>query len=101
MNMIERGRQFVESLRRLAGRSVWEWRQCPRCGSKRTIKNGSYIRRPWTLAGRQVVRVQRHLCHECGRSYSETSPYLVRGSWYAREVHRCAVDHWAHVGSSL
>jgi len=25
----------------------------------------------------------------------------VRGSWYAREVHRAAVDHWQHVGSSL
>ena len=101
MNMIERGRQFVQRLRGLAGRSVWEWRQCPRCGSEWTIKNGSYIRRPWTLAGRQVVRVQRHLCQECGKSYSETSPWLVRGSWYARDVHRCAVDHWVHVGSSF
>jgi len=26
---------------------------------------------------------------------------LVGGSWYAREVHRAAVDHWQHVGTSL
>ena len=27
--------------------------------------------------------------------------WLVRGSWYAREVHRSAVDHWVHIGSSF
>jgi hypothetical protein len=26
---------------------------------------------------------------------------LVRGSWYAREVQRCAIDHWQHVGTSV
>jgi len=45
--------------------------------------------------------VQRHLCHRCKATYSEHSALLVRGSWYGREVHRCAVDHWQHVGSSL
>ena len=35
-----------------------------------------------------------------GGRYSERSALLVRGSWYAREVHRCAIDHWQHVGSS-
>ena len=51
--------------------------------------------------GAEEVRIQRHLCYACGGSYSEASPFLVRGSWYAREVHRFAVDHWQHVGSSL
>jgi hypothetical protein len=66
-----------------------------------TIKNGSYQRRPWFLGGRETVRVQRHVCHSCRKSYSEQSALLVRGSWYAREVHRAAVDHWQHVGTSL
>ena len=25
----------------------------------------------------------------------------MRGSWYAREVHRSAIDHWQHLGTSL
>ena len=101
MNIIERGRRFVQSLRELASRSGWDWRRCPCCGGTVTHKNGTYVRRPWTLCGRQEVRVQRYLCHGCGRSYSERSPLLVQGSWYAREVHRCAIDHWQHVGSSF
>jgi hypothetical protein len=54
------------------------------------------------------VQVQRHVCHSCRKSYSEQSALLVRGrsqrppmGWYAREVHRAAVDHWQHVGTSL
>jgi transposase-like protein len=101
MNIIERGRAFLQSLRELAGRSAWDWKRCPQCGSTLTIKNGSYQRRPWFLARRETVRVQRHWCHACSRSYSEQSPLLVGGSWYAREVHRAAVDHWQHVGTSL
>lgn len=101
MNIIERGRAFVQSLHELASRSVWDWRGCPRCAGRVTHKNGSYVRRPWTLNGRQEVRVQRHLCGDCGRTYSERSPFLVRGSWYGREVHRYAIDHWQHIGSSL
>ena len=101
MNIIERGRRFVESLRELASRSVRDWRRCPRCGSTITRKNGTYTRHPWTFEGRQEVRVQRHLCHGCRRTYSDGSALLVPGSWYAREVHRCAIDHWQHVGSSL
>lgn len=66
-----------------------------------THKHGSYERHPWTLDGRQEVRVQRHLCHGCGHTYSEGSALLVRGSWYARAVHRCAIDHWQHLGSSF
>ena len=47
------------------------------------------------------MRVQRHHCEGCHRTYSETSALLVRGSWYAREVHRAAIDHWQHAGTSL
>jgi len=101
MNIIERGREFVQSLRELMQRTVWEWRRCPHCGSTLTHKNGSYTRRPWTFEGRQEVRVQRHCCEQCQRNYSERSALLVSGSWYAREVRRCAVDWWQHGGSSL
>jgi hypothetical protein len=45
--------------------------------------------------------VQRHRCQTCGQTYSEQSALLIRGSWYAREVHRSALDHWQHVGTSL
>jgi transposase-like protein len=103
MNIIERGRAFVQHLVELAGRSAWDWRRCPRCGGTDTVKNGGRKVHPWTLEGRHEVRIQRHLCHSCKekKSYSEESPFLVRGSWYARDVHRFAVDHWQHVGSSL
>ncbi len=103
MNIIERGKQFVQHLSELANRSAWDWRRCPRCGGTDTVKNGGRMVHPWTLEGRKEIRIQRHLCHSCKdkASYSEESPFLVRGSWYAREVHRFAVDHWQHVGSSL
>ena len=101
MNIIERGRSFVERLRGLAGRKEWERAKCPRCGSDRTHKHGYYPRRPWTLWGRQAVEIQRHKCNACGRTYSEEQPDLVRGSWYARHVHRCTVDQWLHVRTSL
>jgi len=101
MNIIEQGRRFVQWLRELAGRSARDWRVCPHCGNTMTWKNGSYLRHPWSLDGKLKVRVQRHKCYGCGRTYSEESPLLVRGSWYARDVHRFAIDHWQHVGSSL
>ena len=100
MNIVERGRAFLQGLRGLAGRTVWEWRRCPRCGETETCKWGSYQRRPWFLRGRQTVRVQRHRCHGCGRTYAEGSALLVRGGWYAREVRRSAIDHWQHLGTS-
>jgi transposase-like protein len=101
MNIIQRCHTFVDKLRALARRSAWEWRMCPRCGSTYTIKNGGYWRHPWTLSGRQSVRIQRHKCSACGRTYSEEQAWLVRGSWYARAVHRQAVDWWVHGRSSL
>ena len=101
MNIVERGRAFLQGLRGLAGRSVWEWRRCPHCGETETCKWGSYTRRPWFLSGRQTVQVQRHRCQGCGRTYSEGSALLVRGGWYAREVRRSAIDHWQHLGTSM
>jgi hypothetical protein len=53
------------------------------------------------LAGRQEVRVQRHRCRSCGRTYGEQSALLIRGSWYARDVQRCAIDYWQHLGTSV
>jgi transposase-like protein len=101
MNIIAHAQQFVQSLRELACRSAWDWRRCPRCGSTLTSCHGSYSRHPWFLDGRRAVRVQRHRCQACRRTYSERSPLLVAGSWYAREVHRLAIDHWQHAGTSL
>jgi transposase-like protein len=100
MNIIERGRAFLQGLRALAAKTAWDWRRCPYCGDTLTCKWGGYVRRPWTFAGRQTVRVQRHRCERCRRTYSEGSALLVRGSWYAREVHRCALGHWQHLGTS-
>jgi hypothetical protein len=101
MNIIERGRAFLQDLQALAARTVWEWRRCPSCGDTLTCRYGSYWRHPWYLSGRRRERVQRHWCHRCQRTYSEQSPWLVRGGWYAREVRRLAVDQWQHGGSSL
>lgn len=101
MNIIQRGQQFVQKLRDLARKSVWDWRRCPYCGGTETCNWGTYRRRPWTLEGRQELRVTRHWCRLCQRTYSEQSPWLIRRGWYARDVRRCAVDLWQHGGISL
>jgi len=101
MNIIERGKVFLQQLQELANRTVWDWKRCPHCSSQLTIKNGGYWRHPWGFEGRDCIRVQRHLCLACHHTYTETSPLLARGSWYYREVHRAAVDHWLHLGTSL
>lgn len=107
MNIRERGKAFLQRLRDLAGTTAWDWRRCPHCGGTVTRKWGFYPRAPWTLAGQQRLRVQRHRCESCSVAqghhvtYSEESPWLVRGSWYAREVHRFTLDHLQHVGSSV
>jgi hypothetical protein len=101
MNIVERAHAFRQWLWKMAGKTAWDWKRCPHCGGMLTIKWGFYKRRPWYLDGRRDVKVQRHRCHACKKSYAETSPWLKRGSWYAREVHRCAVDHWQHGGTSL
>jgi len=101
MNIVERGRAHLQFLIALAKRTVWDWKRCPNCNSTRTSCWGSYWRYPWFLGqGRREVRIQRHMCHQCGHAYSEQSALLVRRSWYAREVHRCAIDHWQHLGTS-
>jgi mutator family transposase len=101
MNIVERGRQFLQGLRDLATRSAWDWRRCPTCGDTLTQRWGTYRRDPWFLDGRKVVRVQRHWCTVCRGTYSEQSALLVRGGWYSREVRRCAIDHWQHLGGSV
>ncbi len=101
MNIIERGKTHLQSLYSLSKRTAWDWKRCPTCGSSHTCCWGGYKRHPWFLDGRHEVRVQRHLCHNCDGTYSEGSALLVRGSWYAREVQRSAVDHWQHLGTSL
>jgi hypothetical protein len=70
MHIIERGRAFLDSLRGLAAQTAWEWRRCPHCGGTHTQGWGSYPRHPWTLTGRQPVRVPRHWCVPCQRTYS-------------------------------
>jgi len=101
MNILERAAEFVQGLIDLDRRSAQAWRRCPRCSSQNTIRNGHYSRHPWSLRGRKEVTVQRHLCHDCGRSYSEEASGLVYKSWYARAVHRASVDLWMHGRSSL
>jgi hypothetical protein len=106
MNIIDKASAFVHSLEALAKKTAWDWRRCPKCGQDDTIRYGTYSVHPWFLDGRQEVVIQRHRCNVCSGSsgasgqgrkaftYSERSPYLVRGSWYAREVHRYSVDLW-------
>ena len=101
MNIITRGLVFLQYLVALSQRRAWDWRRCPQCGSLETCKWGHYTRHPWFLTGRRTVLVQRHRCNVCRKTYSEQSALLIRDSWYAREVHRNAIDHWQHVGTSL
>lgn len=101
MNIIERAKSFVESLRTLADRTPEGWRVCPYCGSRATIRNGSYRRRPWGEGGREQRRMQRHFCHGCGRTYTEEAADLVPLSRYTRAVHRKVIDLHQHLGSSL
>jgi transposase-like protein len=101
MNIIARGLVFLQYLVSLLQRKAWDWRCCPQCGSTNTCKWGHYTRQPWFLTGRREVLVQRHRCRACRKTYSEQSALLIRGSWYAREVHRSAIDYWQHVGTSL
>ena len=106
MNIIERASGFVKSLRELSKRTAWDWKRCPKCGESDTIRYGTYTSHPWFLDGRRAVVIQRHRCNRCSASgktftYSEQSAYLVRGSWYAREVHRYGIDLWQHGRSTL
>ena len=83
-------------------RSPWDRQRCPQCGRRLTIKH-------WQLhaPGRGFSRAARG-CGGCAmrvyagtQSYAEPAALLVRGSWYSREVRRCAVDHSVHGRLSL
>lgn len=106
MNIIDRAKAFAKSLQEVANRSAWDWRRCPKCNDTDTIRYGTYTCHPWFLNGRRAVVIQRHKCNRCSAegpacTYSEQSALLVRGSWYAREVHRLSIDFWQHGRSSL
>ena len=101
MNIVERAKAFVHSLEALAKKTAWDWRACPRCGQDDTIRYGHYTVHPWFLDGRREISIQRHYCQSCQKTYSERSPYLVRGRWYAREVHRYSIDLWQHGRGSI
>ena len=100
MNIVEQGRAFVQSLVSIASRTDWQWRRCPHCGSTVTGKWGGYKRHPWHLEGQREVVIPRHRCGACRRTYSEQPAQLRRRCWYAREVRRCAIDSWLHLGTS-
>lgn len=74
MNIVDRAQQFVHRLQSLARPSRWHGKTCPHCGSTVTVRNGTYARHPQTLRGRVTLRIQRHLCRDCGRSYAEQPP---------------------------
>lgn len=101
MNIVERASRFVQKLEEIARRGAEGWQQCPHCDSHHTIRNGSYPRRPWGLLGRRTVRVQRHKCHQCKRTYGEQTIWLAPKCWYTRSVQRAAIDGWMHGHSSL
>lgn len=101
MNIVERAREFVQGLARLAGRGAWDWHCCPRCGSSDTHRHGHYTRHPWGLGGRESLCVQRHLCRACGHTYGEESARVGRRRRYGRDVQRLSLDHWCHSGTSL
>jgi transposase-like protein len=101
VNIVEQGKAFVQRLVGLEAKGEREWRVCPRCGGKDTIKNGGRRVRRWMLDGRKGERIQRHWCWGCGRGYEEDSAERVRGSWYGRDVRRMVVDLWEHDGLSV
>lgn len=101
MSIVDRAAAFVHSLEALSMKTAWDWRRCPRCGRGETIRYGTYTVHPWFLDGRREIVIQRHNCRRCLKTYSESSPHLVCGSWYAREVHRYSVDLWQHGRTSL
>jgi transposase-like protein len=101
VNIVKQGGGFVQRLVGLKVKTEREWRECPRCGGRDTIRNGGRRVRPQTLEGRREERVQRHWCRTCRRVYEEESAERVRGSWYGRDVRRMVVDLWQHDGVSV
>jgi len=100
MTIMERGRGFLQWVRELAQRTPWDERRCPTCQGHDTWKHGSYRRRPWTLAGRQTIAIQRYWCRRCRRTFTPALVMVERRCRYGRDVRRCAIDLWQHGGSS-
>ena len=101
MDIMARGRAFVESLVAIGRRREVDRRRCRVCESSQVYKHGSYTRHPWELEGRQAVVVQRYRCQSCGATHSDEDADLPPRAWYARSVRRLAMDWWLHGGSSL
>jgi transposase-like protein len=101
MNIIERGQLWLQRLQRMTTRTPWDERQCPHCAGHDTWKHGRYVRRPWTLEGRQTLWMQRYWCRPCQRTFTPDLAVVDRRCWYGRDVRRCAIDLWLHGGSSL
>jgi transposase-like protein len=76
-------------------------RCCPRCSSTLTKRNGSRPRTLRDLGGVRTVDVQRHLCLECKRSYSDEVPEIKPYHWYTRRVQRKFLDMYTTIGGSL
>ena len=105
MNIIERGRVFLQSLQALAARSAWDWQRGPACGSLLTIQNGSYTRRPWFFSGTParagatpaVPRLRQVVCGAVGAA---GAGQLVRSGGAAPRrgsLARLACQSWAPV----
>jgi len=76
-------------------------RCCARCGSTLTKRNGTRQRTLRDLGGIRSVRVQRHWCFTCKRSYSEELAEIAPHHWYTRRVQRKFLDMYTTIGGSL
>jgi transposase-like protein len=101
MNIIERGRSFLQGLRRHAQRTPWDERQCPSCQGHDTWKHGTYVRSVHTLIGPVPLPMQRYFCRRCRCTFTPAQATVAPRHRYGRDVQRFAIDHWVHVGSSV
>lgn len=99
MGIIHNARAFVQGL--LSPRKPGRPGQCPHCGSTLTKKNGTYERTLRDLGGIRTIRVQRHRCCACGRTFSDDIPEIARHRWYTRRVQRKYLDLYVTIGGSL
>ena len=97
MSLIADAKAFVDKLLRRAD----DPRRCPQCGLTLTKKNGGRHRSPRDLGGIRSVRMQRHWCFTCMRSYSEELPDIAPHHWYTRRVQRKFLDMYTTIGGSL
>jgi transposase-like protein len=101
MNIIERGRRYLQGLRGHAQRTPWDERQCPSCQGHDTWKHGTYQRVVHTLTGPVTVPMQRYVCRPCHRTFTPAQPTVAPRHRYGRDVQRFAIDHRVHDGSSV